>query len=115
MPPTHPINTYRGETDTVSPLARAAQRFPPMIVTIDGPAGAGKSSAARTLAQRLGFEFLDTGATYRAVALAALRGGLDLHDQDGLARLVDILVLEMPNSGINWLEPRDLFVGQLKE
>ena len=44
-----------------------------MIVTIDGPAGAGKSSAARALAQRLGFEFLDTGATYRAVALAALR------------------------------------------
>jgi CMP/dCMP kinase len=67
-----------------------------MIVTIDGPAGAGKSSAARTLAQRLGFEFLDTGATYRAVALAALRGGLDLHDQDGLARLVDTLVLDMP-------------------
>jgi cytidylate kinase len=67
-----------------------------MIVTIDGPAGAGKSSAARALAQRLGFEFLDTGATYRAVALAALRAGLDLHDQDALARLLTTLVIEMP-------------------
>ena len=44
-----------------------------MIVTIDGPAGAGKSSAARALAQRLGFAFLDTGAMYRAVTLAGLR------------------------------------------
>ncbi len=67
-----------------------------MIVTIDGPAGAGKSSAARALAQRLGFEFLDTGAMYRAVALAALRAGLDLHDQEGLSRLLGTLVLEMP-------------------
>jgi CMP/dCMP kinase len=67
-----------------------------MIVTIDGPAGSGKSSAARALAQRLGFEFLDTGAMYRAVALAALRAGLDLHDQVGLARLLTTLVLDMP-------------------
>jgi cytidylate kinase len=67
-----------------------------MIVTIDGPAGAGKSSAARALAQRLGFEFLDTGAMYRTVALAALRAGLDLHDQEGLSRLLGTLVLAMP-------------------
>src|SRR5438067_1380445 len=67
-----------------------------MIVTIDGPAGAGKSSAARMLAQRLGFEFLDTGAMYRAVALAALRAGLDLHDQAGLTRLLTTLTLDMP-------------------
>jgi len=43
-----------------------------MIVAIDGPAGAGKSSVSRSLAERLGFQFLDTGAMYRAVALAAL-------------------------------------------
>jgi len=67
-----------------------------MIITIDGPAGAGKSSAARALARRLGFEFLDTGATYRAVALAALRAGLDLHDQGALARLLAGLRLELP-------------------
>src|SRR6516164_3292435 len=71
-------------------------RAPPMIVTIDGPAGAGKSSAARALARRLGFEFLDTGAMYRAVSLAALRAGLDLHDQDALARLVAGIRLELP-------------------
>ena len=67
-----------------------------MIITIDGPAGAGKSSAARTLAQRLGFEFLDTGAMYRAVALAALRAGVNLRDEPALAMLVASLQLEMP-------------------
>ena len=48
-----------------------------MIVTIDGPAGAGKSTVSRKLAARLGFRFLDTGAMYRAVAWAALRRKLD--------------------------------------
>ncbi len=67
-----------------------------MIITIDGPAGAGKSSAAKALAQRLGFEFLDTGAMYRAVTLVALRAGVDPHDQDALARLMDAIRLEMP-------------------
>jgi cytidylate kinase len=70
-----------------------------MIVTIDGPAGAGKSSAARALAKRLGFEFLDTGASYRAVALAALRAGIDLNNQEALARLLGGLRLEMPPGG----------------
>ena len=67
-----------------------------MIVTIDGPAGAGKSSAARLLAQRLGFEFLDTGAMYRAVTLAILRGRCNLADADCLRRLLDAMRLEMP-------------------
>jgi cytidylate kinase len=67
-----------------------------MIITIDGPAGAGKSSTARLLAQRLGFEFLDTGAMYRAVALAALEMGLDLQDQDAIAHLLAGLYLELP-------------------
>lgn len=58
-----------------------------MIITIDGPAGAGKSSVARTLARRLGFRFLDTGAMYRAVALAGKRHGLDWDVPDDLARL----------------------------
>ena len=62
-----------------------------MIITIDGPAGAGKSSVARRLAQRLGFYFLDTGAMYRAVALAALRRGIDVSQPDLLAALVDKL------------------------
>ena len=67
-----------------------------MIVTIDGPAGAGKSSASRMLAQRLGFEFLDTGAMYRAVTLAGLRAGVDLRDQEALARLLDTVHLDLP-------------------
>jgi cytidylate kinase len=65
-----------------------------MIITIDGPAGAGKSSAAKALARRLGFEYLDTGAMYRAVALAGRRAGIDLRDQDALARLLTGLRLE---------------------
>jgi cytidylate kinase len=65
------------------------------IVTIDGPAGAGKSSTARALAERLGFEFLDTGAMYRVVALAALRAGVDLRDPVATERLVAVLHLEM--------------------
>jgi CMP/dCMP kinase len=70
-----------------------------MIITIDGPAGAGKSSAARALAQQLGFEFLDTGAMYRAVALAALRAGVALHHEIALTALVASLPLEMPPGG----------------
>lgn len=66
-----------------------------MIVTIDGPAGAGKSSIARRLAERLGFVFLDTGAMYRAVALAALRAGLGDHDWEKIARLAGELAIDM--------------------
>jgi cytidylate kinase len=66
-----------------------------MIVTIDGPAGAGKSSAARGLARRLGFRFLDTGAMYRAVTLAARERGLDLADSEQLAQLVDEIRVEL--------------------
>src|SRR6266536_540954 len=67
-----------------------------MIITIDGPAGAGKSSAAKELARRLGFEFLDTGAMYRAVTLAALRAGIDRHDQNALERLRVDLRIALP-------------------
>jgi cytidylate kinase len=66
-----------------------------MIVVIDGPAGAGKSSAARALARRLGFRFLDTGAMYRAVVLAALRQKLELADAAALAALARTLQIEL--------------------
>ncbi|MEX0642926.1 MAG: (d)CMP kinase [Pirellulales bacterium] len=66
-----------------------------MIETIDGPAGAGKSSAARELARRLGFRFLDTGAMYRAVTWAAKERGLDLADAESLARLAREMRVEL--------------------
>ena len=58
-----------------------------MIVAIDGPAGAGKSTVARALAERLGFRYLDTGAMYRALTWLAMRRRLDLGDAEGLAQL----------------------------
>lgn len=66
-----------------------------MIVTIDGPAGAGKSTVARRLAARLGFRFLDTGAMYRAVAWAAVRDGLNLDDAEAVATLARRLAIEL--------------------
>ena len=58
------------------------------VVTIDGPAGAGKSTVARRLADRLGWRFLDTGAMYRAATLAALESGIDPSDEAQRRRLV---------------------------
>ena len=58
-----------------------------MLVAIDGPAGSGKSSVARTVAEELGVVDLNTGAAYRAVALVALREGVDLEDGEALATI----------------------------
>jgi CMP/dCMP kinase len=58
-----------------------------VIVAIDGPAGSGKSTVARGLAQRLGFRYLDTGAMYRALTLLALEDGTELDDEASLAAL----------------------------
>lgn len=57
------------------------------VIAIDGPAGAGKSTVARAVAHRLGFTYMDTGAMYRALALAALRDGIAPDDEEGLAAL----------------------------
>src|SRR5690606_37184824 len=58
-----------------------------VVITIDGPAGAGKSSVARALADRFGFEFLDTGAMYRSVTLACLRQEISWSDQEEIRRV----------------------------
>lgn len=67
-----------------------------MIVTIDGPAGSGKSTAARGLAARLGFDYLDTGAMFRAVALALLNRGTDPADPARVEAVLAELLIEMP-------------------
>jgi CMP/dCMP kinase len=84
----------------------------PPIVAIDGPAGAGKSTVARQLARRLGFTMIDTGAIYRAVALAARRAGIAWDDDGGLGKLLegglDLSLLAEPDS----TEQRVLLHGQ---
>ena len=67
----------------------------PRVVTIDGPAGAGKSTVARRLAYRLGWRFLDTGALYRAVTLAAIRSGVDLESDQALSNLTAGLAVSL--------------------
>jgi cytidylate kinase len=68
-----------------TPIVTAGQKQ--IVIAIDGPSGAGKSTIARSLAQRLGFIFIDTGAMYRAIALWALRVGIDLDDLHRLEQL----------------------------
>jgi cytidylate kinase len=64
-----------------------SERVP--IVAIDGPAGAGKSTVARQLARRLGFTMVDTGAIYRALALAARRAAIEWDDDEGLRKILE--------------------------
>ncbi len=73
-----------------------------MIVTIDGPAGSGKSTVARLLASELGIAYLDTGAMYRAIALRALRASADLDDPEELTKIAAEaeLHLECDNEGV---------------
>jgi cytidylate kinase len=66
-----------------------------MVIAIDGPAGAGKSTVARALAERLGFTYLDSGAMYRSVALATLRAGADPDDRAAVTAIARALELEM--------------------
>jgi cytidylate kinase len=65
------------------------------VVAIDGPAGAGKSTVARALARRLGVQYLDTGAMYRAVTWAALRDGVDLHDESAVGSIAENSTIEV--------------------
>src|SRR5947208_14586554 len=67
-----------------------------MIVTIDGPAGSGKSTVARALAAKLGFDYLDTGAMYRAVALAFARRRTDPADEAAVAANLPEIRIEQP-------------------
>jgi len=71
----------------------------PGVITVDGPAGAGKSSASRTLARRLGFAHVDTGAMYRAVGVLARERGIAPDDPAALGQLVADLDIELAGDG----------------
>lgn len=82
----------------------------PIIVTIDGPAGTGKSTVARVLAERLGLDFLDTGAMYRAAAAIVLDRGLDPADEDDVVSIISDADLHFdwttdPPAVLAWLKP----------
>jgi len=71
----------------------------PLVVAVDGPAGAGKSTASRALARRLAFTHVDTGAMYRAVGVLARERGIDLDDDEALGLLVGGLSFELGEGG----------------
>jgi cytidylate kinase len=70
------------------------------VIAIDGPAGSGKSTVARALAERLDLDYLDTGAMYRAVTFAALRRGVDPADTEPVARIAEALDLVVDDDGV---------------
>jgi cytidylate kinase len=81
-----------------------------MIVTIDGPAGSGKSTVAKKVAERLGFHYLDTGAMYRAVAFLALASGIKSTDEEAVTRLAtenEVTFAHQPGESL----PSRVFIG----
>jgi len=92
---------------TSRPGAAVFKLDQPTIITIDGPAGTGKSSVARMLARKLGLDFLDTGAMYRAAAYIALRGQIPISDHAALIRAVEEADLRFDWS----LDPPEILVG----
>jgi cytidylate kinase len=79
-----------------------------MIVAIDGPAGAGKSTVARALAARLRFRYLDTGAMYRALTWLAMQRSVDLGDAEALARLAATEPVMFDDAGRVWIGGTDV-------
>ena len=83
-----------------------------MIIAIDGPAGSGKSSVAKTVATRLGFRYLDTGAMYRAVAFYALANGIQPWDEEGVAAIVEKNRIDFAHEPGNPFPTRVLISGE---
>jgi len=79
-----------------------------MIVAIDGPAGAGKSTVARALAERLGFRYLDTGAMYRAITWLGMQRGMDLSAADELATVARTEPVTFDDEGRVWIAGTDV-------
>jgi cytidylate kinase len=78
-----------------------------MVIAIDGPAGAGKSTVARAVAAELGFTYLDSGAMYRCVALAGIENGADLDDAGAMAELARALRIDLDGERVG-LDGRDV-------
>ena len=80
------------------------------VITIDGPSGSGKGTVAVRIAKKLGFTLLDSGALYRSVGIAALRGGIDLRDHQQIAELARHLNIEFGVSSPDsvWLDGEDV-------
>jgi CMP/dCMP kinase len=93
------------------PLQRRAgverRTLPRMVIAIDGPAGAGKSTVARAVAAALGFTYLDSGAMYRCVALAGIDRGADLDDPEAMGELARSLRIDLDGGGVA-LDGRDV-------
>lgn len=80
----------------------------PRIIAIDGPAGSGKSTVARAVADELGWSFLDTGAMYRALTCEALARGIDVHDERALGDLAsDVTITTVPRVSVNGRDVED--------
>jgi cytidylate kinase len=84
----------------------------PRLIAIDGAAGSGKSTLARLLATTLGLPYVNTGAMYRALTLAALRHGIDVDDEDALVRLMQTLDFTLSSAGPEepQPDPRELWI-----
>jgi CMP/dCMP kinase len=78
----------------------AEPKAPLRVIAIDGPAGSGKSTVARALAERLGLDYLDTGAMYRAVAFAVISRGIDVDDAERVADIAERARIEVDARGV---------------
>ena len=81
-----------------------------MVIAIDGPAGAGKSTVARAVAAALGFTYLDSGAMYRCVALAGIERGADLDDEEAMGAVARSLSIRLEDGRVS-LDGRDVSVA----
>lgn len=81
----------------------------PLVIAIDGPAGAGKSTVAQKVAERLGLTYVDSGATYRAVALRVLEAGISPEDERAVSRLIGETEIQITTDGA---QPRILLDGR---
>lgn len=78
------------------------------VIAIDGPAGSGKGTIANILAKKYGYTYIDTGATYRCVALSILRNNIDITDEEGIINLVKTLNIDFDESGKTYLNNEDV-------